>query len=155
EQGDVLVGSTIAGLSSFDISNRMADYKTMFHDGHGNFYDSYIADITEDKNGVLWMGAFEKMIRWDKKNNTVKFYKYYSSIESYGFEIRSICIDSFGRKWAGSLNNGLSLLDEQKEMFIPIPFDTSKGGAIKDLNILALCNASDGMIWGSTLKGLF
>jgi len=155
DQGDVIVGSTIAGLSSFDISNRMAGYQSMFHDGHGDFYDSFIADITQDKNGVLWMGGFEKMVRWDKNKNAVKFYKYYSNIESYGFEIRSICIDSLGRKWAGSLNNGLFLLDEQKERFIPMPFDTSKGGALKDKNILDLCTASDGMIWGSTVKGLF
>jgi ligand-binding sensor domain-containing protein len=155
EQGDILIGSTIAGVSSFDLLNRVSGYKNMFHDGHGNFYDSYIADITEDKKGVLWMGGFEKMIAWDRKNNDVKFYKYYSEVEGYGYEIRAICIDSLGRKWAGSLNNGLSLLNEEKGNFISIPLDSTKGEALKDKNILDLQTASDGIIWASTLKGIF
>ena len=155
DEGDVIVGSSIAGVSSFDLFSRMAGYKSMFHDGQGNFYDSFTSDIVEDKNGVIWMGGFERLIRWDKQKDKVKFYNYYSTVEGYGYEIRSICIDSLGRKWAGSLYNGLLLFDEQSGEFTSIALDTTKGEALKDKNILDLYTASDGLIWVSTVKGIF
>lgn len=34
--------------------------------------------MTEDKNGIFWVGALERLIRWDKKNNTIKFLYYYA-----------------------------------------------------------------------------
>jgi ligand-binding sensor domain-containing protein len=155
EQGDIIVGSTIAGISSFDIYDRRAGYKTMFHDGKGNFYDSYIADITEDRNGVLWMGGWEKLISWDKENDKVDLYKFYTESEGFGYEIRSICIDSTGKIWVGSLNNGLSVFNERTGGFKQVPLDSTKGAALKDNNILELLTASDGIIWASTRFGVF
>ena len=155
DQGDVIIGSSIAGISSFDLFSRMAGYKNLFHDGRGRFYDSFISDIVEDKYGVLWMGGFERLIKWDRRNDKIEFYDYYSQVEGYGYEIRSLCIDSLGQIWAGSLYNGLLLLDEEKGDFKTLLFDSTKGEVFKDKNILDLQTASDGTIWGSTVKGIF
>ena len=154
-QGDVILGSTIAGISSFDIYDRRAGYKNMFHDGNGNFYDSFIADIAEDKNGILWMGAFENLIRWDKENDKVKFYKFYAESEGFGYEIRTLCIDSSQRVWAGTLYNGLCLFNEKTGQFKSIPVDTTKGESLKDNNILSLLTAADGTVWAATRTGIF
>src|SRR5205085_1801561 len=71
--GDVIVGTTTAGISVFNIYNQQAGYTPVFSDGQGNFYDTYITEVQQDNNGILWLGALERLIRWDKKNNQVKF----------------------------------------------------------------------------------
>ena len=77
--GDVVVGTNSAGVSIFNIYNRQAGHIRTFSDGQGNFCDTYVTKMAEDEDGILWIGALERLIRWDKKNNTTKFYYYYAA----------------------------------------------------------------------------
>ena len=103
--GEVVAGSSFAGVSIFNVYNKPAGFTRIFMDEQGKFYDSYLSDIAEDSKGNIWIGAYETIIRWNRKKNTSKFYKYYSSNtgDSRGFEIRSICVDKQDRVWAGTL----------------------------------------------------
>ncbi len=153
--GDVIVGSTVTGVSCFDIFNRRAGYTTIFNDHQGHFYDSYIADIAQDRDGVLWMGAFEKIIGWDKYRDKTTFYNYNARKAGSGYEIRTVCIDSTNRVWAGTLGNGVSLLDRKTGKFKDIIADTTLGRALKSNIILDLLTAPDGTIWVSSLTGIY
>ncbi|MEQ1675591.1 MAG: two-component regulator propeller domain-containing protein [Chitinophagaceae bacterium] len=154
-EGEVIVGSSAAGISSFNIYNKTAGYTGIFSDRQGNFYDSYMAKIGEDPNGILWIGAAERVIKWDKKKNLVKFYYYYSEKTGQSHEVRSLCIDRSGRVWAGTLGNGVSVLSESNGQFKPVVVDTTLGPAFKSNVILDLFTASDGMIWVATIAGVY
>lgn len=155
KEGDVLVGTSISGLNSFDIFNRRASYINIFGDGKGRFYDGYIADMAQDKQGTIWLGVFEKLVRWNKEKNEVRFFDYFSRENGEGYELRAVCIDSLGRPWVGSLGYGLSMLEEATGRFRNIKMDSSKGPALNNNVILDLMTASDGTIWASTTTGIF
>ncbi|HKZ64825.1 MAG TPA: two-component regulator propeller domain-containing protein, partial [Chitinophagaceae bacterium] len=156
--GDIVVGTNSAGVSIFNIYNKEAGYARIFGDGQGNFYDTYVAEMAEDKNSILWVGALERLMRWDKKNNHVKFFYYYSPpIRTGGqnLEIRSLCIDKKDRIWVSALGDGISILNETTGQFKKVFRDTSLSAAVKNNYILELFTASDGYIWVGTGTGIY
>lgn len=158
KNGDIIVGTNNAGVSIVNIYNKQAGYTRIFSDGQGNFYDTYVAQMAEDKNGILWIGALERLIRWDKQNNRVKFFYYYSSpiwTGAQNLEIRSLCIDKQQRIWVSALGDGVSVLDEATGQFRKIPRDTSLGPAIKSDYVFDLYAASDGYIWVGSAAGIY
>ncbi len=158
KNGDVIVGTTTAGISIFNIYNQQAGYTRVFSDGKGDFYDTFIGEVEEDNNGILWLGALERLIRWDKKNNQVKFYYYYTPPGWKGaqnLEIRSVCTDKQGRVWVSALGDGISILNEQTGQFKKIMRDTSLSIAVKSNIINELYPASDGYIWVGSSSGIY
>ena len=155
--GEVIAGSSFAGVSIFNVYNKPAGFTRIFMDEQGEFYDSYLSDIAEDSKGNIWIGGFETIIKWNKEKNISKFYRYYSSTagDPRGFEIRSVCVDKLDRVWAGSLGDGLSVLDQRTGQYRKIPVDTSLGTEFQRNFIARLMTASDGYIWAGTGTGLF
>jgi ligand-binding sensor domain-containing protein len=156
--GDIIVGTMTAGVSIFNIYNKQAWYKRLFNDGKGNLYDSYVSEMTEDKNGVLWIGALERLIKWDKENNRTRFYYYDSKpiwTGAQNIEIRSVCIDKLGRVWVSALGDWLSVLDETTGQFKKILRDTSLAPNVKDNYVTHLYTALDGIIWAGTDSGFY
>jgi len=156
--GDVIVGTSTGGISIFNIYNKQAGYTRVFSDERGNFYDTYIAEIEEDENDVLWLGALERLIRWDKKNNKVKFFYYYTPPGWKGtqnLEIRSVCKDRQGRIWISALGDGISILNESTGGFKKVPRDTSLSPAVKTDYIFELYTGTDGKIWVGSNSGIY
>ena len=156
--GDIVVGTNTAGVSVANIFNRQASYVRIFNDQHGNFYDSYISEIKEGMDDVLWIGALERLIRWDRRKNTTQFFYYYAApiwTGSQNVEIRSLCIDKFGRVWVSALGDGIAILNETSGQFKKIPRDTSLSNAVKSDYIFSLYAASDGGIWAGTSAGFY
>jgi ligand-binding sensor domain-containing protein/putative methionine-R-sulfoxide reductase with GAF domain len=156
--GDIIVGTNTSGVSVSNIYNKQAGYTGIFSDGHGDFYDSYITEMNEDKNGVLWIGALERLIRWDKKNKQLKFFYYYTKpilTGAQSLEIRSLCIDKQGRVWVSALGEGIAMLNETTGQFKKIPRDTLLGPAANNKYILDLYTAADGLIWVGSMEGLY
>lgn len=158
KNGDVIIGTTTAGVSVFNIYNRQAGYTRVFSDGEGNFYDSYIAEVEEDRRGVLWLGALERLIRWDKQNNRVRFYYYYTPPGWKGpqsIEIRSVCTDPQGRVWVSALGDGISILNETTGQFTKVPRDTTLSPAVRSNLVFELYTARNGMIWVGSGAGMY
>ncbi len=156
--GDIVVGTNVAGVSLFNIYNKQAGYMRIFSNKQGDYYDAYVSEMAEDRRGVIWIGALERLIRWDKKNDRVKFFYYYSQPISTGgqnLEIRSVCIDKLDRVWVSALGDGIAILDETTAQFKKIHRDTSLSPAVKNDYVLDLYAASDGTIWVGTGNGIY
>jgi len=156
--GDIIVGTTVAGVSIFNIYNKQAGYIHLFSDREGNFYDNYVSEMTEDNKGILWIAALERLIRWDKKNNQVKFFYYYPNPVwkgSENLEIRTLCRDNQGRVWVSALGEGIAILNEITGKFQKIKRDTFLGSALKSPYVVKLYTASDGYIWAGSTTGMY
>ena len=157
--GDMIVGTSIAGVSIFNIYKKTAGNIRIFKDSQGNLYDNYISEITSGRKGVLWMGALDKLIRWDKANNQSKFYNYYTphpiENDAQNVEIRTVCVDRYDKVWIGALGDGLSVLNEQRGVFEKIPLDTTIGTALNTKLILEIYSSTDGLLWVGTNRGMF
>lgn len=157
--GDMIVGTSVAGVSIFNIYNKEAGYTRIFGDGKGNYYDNFITNIEQDKKGNIWMGALERVIKWDKETNTAKFFFYYSpkTLESgaQNIEIRTICIDKQQRVWAGTLGDGLAVLNESTGEYKKVTLDSTLGPALTSKYVLTLYTAHDGTIWAGSTTGMY
>jgi len=148
--GDILVGTSVAGVSISNIYNRQADYLRLMTNGKGDFYDSYVNRMAEDDNQVIWMGALERLIRWDRKKNRFDFYYYLSNpiwTGAQNLEIKAVCIDKKKRVWVSAHGDGVAIFDPATERFFKVPRDTSLGIALHGLYIMDMIQASDGQMW--------
>ena len=157
KDGEVIAGCSFAGVSIFNVYNKPAGFVRIFKDDHGNFYDSYLSDMAADSKGMIWIVGYGTIIRWDRERNIARFYKYYSANpqDTRGFEVRSVCVDKSDRVWAGSLGDGLSVLNQITGEYKRIMYDTSAGAVLQNNFIARLMTASDGTIWVGTGAGLF
>jgi ligand-binding sensor domain-containing protein/putative methionine-R-sulfoxide reductase with GAF domain len=156
--GEIIIGTNNAGVSISNINSREAGFTRIFSDDQGNFYDSHVTEMAQDENGIIWIGALERLIRWDRENNKTKFYYYYSApiwTGAQNLEIRSLCIDKQGKIWVSALGDGVAVLNESTGHFKKVPRDTSLSAAVKNTYVFDLYSASDGYIWAATGKGIY
>ncbi len=155
--GEVIVGTITSGIGIYNVYNRHAGYTKIFNDQRGNLFDNYLTEMAEGENGIIWIGTYDRLIRWDKKNNKTKFYYYYyrSASTFRNLEIRALCIDRYGRVWVSPTGDGIAVLNESEGSFRKLKKDTSLGMALKYDLIYDVMAASDGMIWGCNRGGIF
>lgn len=155
-KGEVVIGSGSAGISIFNVRSREAGMARIFKDDKGNFFDGYINSIAEDKKGFIWIGAEDRLIRWDKKKNISTFYFYSHDTKEAGRQnqdIRVICFDNYGRLWVNGNRTGLALFDESSGKFRLLKKDSSMGPGIINNVVLDMFVASDGKMWIATPMG--
>ena len=156
--GDILSGTATSGLNIYNIYNKQAGHTSIFNDTKGQLYDSFLDEIVEDNNHVLWMGGYDRMIRWDKKKNQSHYYYCYlknESGDSRNLQIRSLCFDKSGKLWVSCFGDGIAIFDEATGTFKRLRPDTSKAHALKSPWVFDLIAASDGNIWACTNDGIY
>jgi ligand-binding sensor domain-containing protein len=157
KRGEIVVGSFTSGVNMANIFNKPAGYARIFKDDKGNLYDNYVTRIVEEGNGIFWVGAHDRLIRWNRKTNQSNFYYYY--IEAPGgmrpLEIWALCKDQLGRLWLSAAGDGLSFFDKSSGRFIKIKQDTSMGKAVATPFINELRPMSDGAIWVGSGYGVY
>lgn len=109
-------------------------------------YDTAIYDLqvlTEDREGNLWGGNYNSLIRIDaeKKSHRTFF---------IGYPIRSIHEDSRHHLWVGTEGGGLLLFDREKGAYKQL---TTKEG-LPNNGILRILEDDQGNLWLSTYYGL-
>ena len=157
KRGEVVVGTYTSGANMGNVFNKPAGYTRIFKDKNGRLFDNYLNDITEDDNGIFWIGAYDRLIRWDKKTNQSAFYYYhYHAPEGIRtLEIKSTALAGPHRLLVSVTGNGLSVFDKRTGRFEKLKPDTAQGVAVTTNYVYELVKLSDGLIWASSNGGLF
>ena len=113
--GYVFITSITSGLSYFNVFNKQASSITAFNDKkNGMLIDGYVNAITANNDGTYWVGAYNQLVKWNRKTGESLFYDFGKT--SWGLALRGndeiTCMvkDSAGRIWAGTGNNGVVVL---------------------------------------------
>ncbi|MEO6720808.1 MAG: two-component regulator propeller domain-containing protein [Ferruginibacter sp.] len=158
KNGDVFVATNTAGINVCNIYNKQAAYTAVFSNAAGELFDNYLNEMIEDSDGTIWIGAYDRLIQWDKKKQQSRYYYYFMQNPLQGLrtvEIRSLCFDKDNRLWLSASGGGVAVLDKTTGTMIKVPHDTSKGPALRSHYIHDLLPASDGNIWACTNTGVF
>ena len=112
--------------------------------------------ILQDKNGVFWIGSYDKGVsKLDLSKNSFGHY-YYQPNNKKGLNakiIQSVFQDSKERIWLGVYNGGLNLFDEKNQSFKHFSHNSKNNNSISSNKILYAFESSDGYIWVCTLDG--
>lgn len=155
--GIIVAGTERDGVSIFKLDNGAAFYKNKFKDENNHVYDSWLTQIVEAKDHSFWLGAFDRLIHWDKKNNKTRFYFYrdnQTKNPQSNPEIIRIYLDKMGQIWAGVLSVGITIFNPSTGSFKKIPLNTSDSAQRGNL-ILDFFEASDGSMWVASNSGFY
>lgn len=154
KNGFLWIGST-NGLYRFDASYSMKIYKVNEPQIEGGLKSNFIRALYEDSNDNLWIGT--------TSGGLTKFHQPSGQWTTYmtnesdttsisSNEILSILEDSSGRIWIGT-ENGLNLLEPEKERFIRFMPDNERSDALSAKAVISILEDDAHRIWLSTWAG--
>jgi ligand-binding sensor domain-containing protein len=108
--------------------------------------------ITQDKQGYLWLGTSNGLLRYDGYHFHTYKHQPDDSTTIHQNEIRALLVDSRGWLWIGT-TDGLSLYDQNRDSFLQI---STLSQSFKKLEYFVNSISEDkaGVIWVGTLYGL-
>ncbi|SHJ04492.1 hybrid sensor histidine kinase/response regulator transcription factor [Pseudozobellia thermophila] len=114
------------------------------------------AIIYEDRNGILWIGSYDKGVsKLDPSKYSFGHY-YYQPDNKEGLSekiVQSVLEDEKGRIWLGAYNGGLNLFDEDNQSYKHYSHIPGNKNSLSSNKILYTFESSDGKIWICTLDG--
>lgn len=118
--------------------NRAADRFEVFDPSLRN-----VLTLSEDRNGQLWAGTYQKLVKLNKKGSGHQFY-------DINFSVRAIYEDVSRKFWIGTEGGGLLQFNREEGTFRAI---TEKDG-LPNNSILSIEEDKKGNLWMSTYNGL-
>ena len=114
--------------------------------------NSSVTCIVQDSIGFIWVGTKHGLNRYDGTN-----FKVYSQHQPYqiGNDISVLHIDSRNRLWVGTNSDGLFLYHPLNDTFQPISLEYSPGKSYNYMEVHALLEDRNGLMWIATEKGLY
>jgi two-component system sensor histidine kinase ChiS len=169
-KGNLWIGGGSHGVFSFDRENeKFRNYKINTDvpgniDGNISSYikaipddnvAGYVCSITEDKEGILWIGTTVGLNKFDREKEI--FYSYRpdpDNFENWSNSIASVHEDRSGTLWVGT-GNGLYNFDKKKQRFIlrfpEYPATLNPGKSI----VCSIKEDNSGKLWFRTTDGLY
>ncbi len=100
--------------------------------------EANVQTTLEDKNGYLWMGTQNGLVRYDGYQ-----FKPYPLRNSKGnivapVSIRNLLQDGTGKIWVYSSRNEINFYDERADKFVQVPFDQTTIDAISNQDIVGV-----------------
>ena len=153
--GYLLVTTQTSGLHYLNLKKEKALHKPYFKDEKGEVFDGYIESITASAEGTVYLGAQDRLIRWDKKNNKSSFIqtRLPGGELLHGEEtIRVVFIDEKDHLCIGTTRYGILVLDKNYKTIANI--NTSGNKKLPSNWINAITADREGNKWIATLRGI-
>lgn len=114
--------------------------------------------ITQDQNGIFWVGTNGGLCLFDADSILVNPFNYklysYENGDLPGYEVKSILKDSKGRMWIGTLGGGFSICTPNKD-YRKLQFThySTKDGLVSNM-VEGIIEDKEGKFWIATQSGL-
>lgn len=110
--------------------------------------------ITQDSKGVLWLGTWSGLMRYDGYSVRTFQQEAGNPDRLQSDQITSIVEGSSGKLWIGTVSAGFHCFDRATERFINYRFNPDNTNSLSDNDVWGLFEDSKGRIWAGTKKGL-
>ncbi|NOT51317.1 MAG: histidine kinase [Chitinophagaceae bacterium] len=156
KDGWVFITCSANGISYFNTRAYIGE-KQVFSDGKGNAYDGYIEGLATVDNNTFYAGTGSGLLEWKRNGNTTSF------IDITGNDgksllnkqqVKSIIIDSNGRIWATTIDNGIVVIDRNRKLVKQLEYDETDKGSLKIKRVSSLQWGPDGYVWATGSRGI-
>lgn len=143
------------GIDFFNLSRYFIQKKIVFEDELHRPFVSYINSIAEDAQGVLWMGASDRVIEYHQETKSTRYHFYHELVGTYNVNtllgFKTTCIDQQGRIWQGSFKGGIVIYDPITKKVVKLTKYAHQGGVrlIPASYIWHLSTDHNGYIWAA------
>jgi len=110
--------------------------------------------VTQDSKGLLWIGTFEGLNRYDGYNFKVFNHNPDDTTSIGANSIYSVYEDKDNTLWVGTYGGGLNKFNKDQELFIRYVNNKKNVNSISNNKVYAICEDSNGNIWVGTANGL-
>lgn len=110
--------------------------------------------ILQDHRGILWMGTWSGLVRYDGYKIRVFQQESGKADGLQSDQITSLLEDHTGQLWVGTLNAGLQRFDRATERFTNFRADHANANSLSNNDVWGLFEDKKGYIWVGTKKGL-
>ncbi len=131
-----------AEVNGMDLTGRDSGFFSTLYNSANGLPTSEANDIVQTKNGLIWIGSYSGLIRYDGN----EFYRYDSSTGVTSV----VCLyeDSQSRLWVGTNDNGIAVYEQGEFNF----FDKNNG--LRSSSIRSIVEDGDGNIVMATTAGI-
>ncbi len=156
DNGYLFVTTQTSGVHFYNLKQQQATSKTYFIDDNKQIFDGYIHSLITDNGSNVWMGAQDRLIKWDRSTNKTLYVPLLlpdgtniSGIET----IRKVNMDG-DNLWVGTSRFGVLILNKQLKTIYRITDSLhGKRTAFPSAWINAICKDKNGNQWVGTLRG--
>lgn len=156
--GYLFVTTQTSGLHFINLKQKQANTKPYWTTGTTEIFDGYIQSVYADNDNTVWMGAQDRLIRWDKEKDKTTFVplRLEDGTLITGKEtIRMVTGEDRGNIWIGSTRYGIFVLDKQFRTVAHLSDSMPDGKTgLPSPFINAMCQDREGNWWIGTLKGV-
>ncbi|MFT3910791.1 MAG: histidine kinase [Ferruginibacter sp.] len=144
------------GISYFN-TNNVISTQSVFTDGHGKGFDGYVAGIATKDNNTYYVGTAQGLLEWKRNINQTTFIDFPGENDGHLFkreEVSAIVIDKKDRIWAGTVSNGIVVIDKNKNLVKHFKKDNKDKKGFKLVEIVNMTIGPDGDVWASGRYGM-
>lgn len=112
--GYLFVTTQTSGIHFFNLKQKNVLSKPYFMDENKQVFDGFIQSVTTDASNTVWMGAQDRLIKWDRQEDKTWYVplRLPGNNNISGTEtIREVQVDADGKLWVGTSRQGLLILD--------------------------------------------
>ncbi len=151
--GYLFVTTQTSGLHYYNNKQVIASSRPYFINEKGEVFDGYIQWVCSSGDSLLWLGAQDRLIRWNRNKETATYVPLVINGQNIsGREtIRYIYEDEDGLLWVGTTRYGVVLMNRQ--MNILQVFNSKIRDSVNYNWINSILKDQNGNMWVATLGG--
>ena len=153
-----LAGASIAAAQEPATSSRPAHYLNPYFHSLGlaeGMPSSEVAKIVEDREGFIWIGTHDGLVRYDGIGFRVYRHDAADPASISADDVAIVFVDRDNRIWCGGETSGLNLLDSARSGFKHFTHDPKDPSTLAAQDVWSIGQDADGTIWvGGPTTGL-